>query len=331
MAKIHMYTFEGEGYVFDKMKFRLLLKKIQKKHNLSLDQCYEKISDLTGAPYDYTFEVVKNWQNGRSTPRNMKAVEAAAQAMTKLYGGGEEIKPLDMLEKVTGGAKSSKAEGGDAMTETEEKGTVVHRRPSRVDYQVCWPDAHAAIRSVYLMISRYIDEFKRTLAFEKCYGKGAPDCPSRDDIEAAIYDGMLDIPKDTFEKLLSFSRGYLRDMNYFDEGYDLIWFRDEGDCAFQTFQSFIVERYGDEIEDMELEAMTAVMEADLEAGADFSEDWYQEMARNSNEYVPSDDELYDQEPDSAPAQDYFPDYKPEYVNYIADKTYELLADMLKDK
>lgn len=189
------------------------------------------------------------------------------------------------------------------------------RRSRRTEYEIDWTDSRSVMRSIYLMMSRYIDEFKRTVAFEECSEKSfAPDCPSRDDIEEAIYDCMLDMPRDIFDRLLSFSRGYLRDMNYDDEGYELIWERTGSSSEFVPYTKYTES------------AESAKMEADFEAAAQFDtlEDYFLYQHEHPFDDAPGDDYA-----EGNTAIWYEGIEKVEYVNYIADNAYRILEEILK--
>lgn len=302
----HIYVLDGKDYEFDRRAFIMVRDQLQehitqqhrKGEKISLQELYTRISIQTEEEdLEKTISVdnLKNFATGTQTPKDEDDVQRLANAMTDLFDQTRHIRFVDLVRETTA--------------------LLYRKRSRRVEYKIDWTDTHSVIRSIYLMISRYIDEFKRTVAFETCYETSVPDCPSLEDIEEAIYDGMLDMPKDTFESLLSFCRGYLKEMNYFDEGYDLIWDRTEAYPGFVTYTEYC-EMGENDVLQQTFKAMESFDGTD--------EDYYLAMHNNIDDY-----------PESEPSyQNYGYHYQDpcvEYVNYIAQKAYSMLEEILKEK
>lgn len=261
-------------------------------------------------------------ESKEKVPTTMEEIDAIVASVNSLCGGKTVLKREDLLIPV------------------DNYNDIQDRDSKRREYTIDWTDSHTIIRSVYLMISRYIDEFKRTLAFEKCFDKYAPDCYSCRDIEEAIYDCMLDIPEDMFDELLAFCRGFLKDMNYFDEGYE-IWYRESDKLAFISFfeylyneavleESEIRELTKEEVQDKWIaEVHEMVLKFDLEEAERLGmslEELYEYREQNRN----VDDDFYaDFDMDALLDDDFDIADKINYVNYVADEAYKRLREILK--
>ncbi|MBR6451465.1 MAG: hypothetical protein IKS87_02060 [Lachnospiraceae bacterium] len=316
------YEFNGVHHVFNKKKFRAIIenfRQLDSGKKLSLDACFDDISCIT-YEQGVSLDSLRNWIYGRGIPRDEGAVQCVADAITELYKGKRVVKPQDMLDPIarTGGTDDVDADDEEAVTGGADPAQGM---PKRRPYTIDWTDTHSVVRSIYLMISRYVDEFKRTLAFETCHGN-QPDCPSRDDIEEAIFDCMLDLPDETFRKLLDFCRGYLRDMNYYDDGYDLIWYRAESESDFPAFQEYYMQYCF--TEEAEAEADRRMME-----GIEDFDEYYE-----SQRCIDPDELWKDYDPEEDPSNsycDFIPlEEKKGYVQYVVDRTYEELASMLAE-
>ena len=302
----HIYVLDGKDYEFDRRAFIMVRDQLQeyitqqyrKGEKISLQDLYTRISDQTDeTDFEKTISVdtLKNFATGTQTPKDEADVQRLANAMTDLFDRTKEIRFIDLVRETT------------ALPYT--------KRSRRTEYRIDWTDTHSVIRSIYLMISRYIDEFKRTIAFETCYETSVPDCPSLEDIEEAIYDCMLDIPRDTFDSLLSFCRGYLREMNYFDEGYDLIWDRTEAYPGFVTLSEYF---------EMGENAVLQDTFNDMESFDGTVEDYY--LAMNDKK-----DDALESESSYLYRCYHYSDPCVEYVDHIARKAYSMLEEILKEK
>lgn len=336
-VKRYIYKIEGKYYQFDNVKYvencNKLMSYLSRKKNakVGIKSLHELIfGEFQKDSYELiSFETLNNWRNNNSTPKDISRIENLVKAMNSLGDGKFIFDKFDLLYEIP-------EYDGEIDIELPEK--------PKWKYTIDWTNSHSAIRSVYLLIRCYIEEFKRTVGFEDCYKKNHPNCPGITDIEDAIYDCMLDMPSETFDAILSFCRGYLKDMNYFDEGYDLIWYRDTLSSGFPSYSNYEENK---------------IMEEDMKAANEFPggpEAYYKEMEAKAmnmvledtfqmiNEYYGGDKEAYYLDlhnggitiktEDDTTEYDEEDEYsmsiseKIGYVNYIADKAYAMLREIL---
>ena len=213
-----------------------------------------------------------------------------------------------------------------------------HVEKNNMDTSIDFTSQKSVVRSIYRMISNFIEEFRNTVAFEKCEDDhSVPECFSTEEITRCLYSCRLDIPEDVFVRLRDICENYLPQMNYKNQFGTVIW-----DRAFNEvhglFPSYIFLSEEKELND-KADAMTGSYPEDpieedmreyrnnFEADIDYEIDECDEI--DPDEYYDDSDEhpwLNSWNPKAA-----FEDsLKVKFVELVADKAYDLLMSALKD-
>ncbi len=191
---------------FSTAKFARVIRDIRRElggtERKSKQDFFEDLAESTGI----SVSSLNHWVMGHNAPSDIEKLQSIADAL--------HVDLMDIVETETGNNNyfDEDKKMGNEYVNSGIRNAVVLPNDFRIDYL----EPKNIVRGIYLEMVDYIEVFRKTLAFEyDSFGEHIDSLYAGEQyskIISSIRKSMLDIPIDTYKKLLQFTEGFLSNM-----------------------------------------------------------------------------------------------------------------------